>query len=478
MGDAPEQVLGDRRRAAATSRSSRSADAAPRGGDAATAPGCSTALPRRAPAATSAPSARTPPRCSRRGASPSAARRRRGRVRQLTAERPLPLGTALYEAGHAEAAEEQFRAVARRASPQNAGARVALAEALLSQRPLGRGRRRRPPASPTARRSPTPPRRTELFARIVAGDAPPPRRPRRRAPPPTSSRRRARLLRRLAPPRRRRAAAAGPGRRRPGRSRRLRGAPPRRRSSTRSRALLPAIERSAARRREPPRAARERLPAPRLPRVGRRRVDRRRNEGAGPTPTRSSASPRSPGAWASTRTRSSSPARRADPRPAPSRARPAWPSGWRRRPRRLKFRLTRPMTGGTNRFGKVPATDRPSGAAMSFDVNASTSPRSGRLAPGAARRARADAGFRRAAGRASRRRDGRRRCPRSRRPRSRTEVLAAQRAIAGDVRPRPHAALLDGLRAREDPPPRPRRERHQGSPVLEVVDIASQRVDD
>jgi glycosyltransferase involved in cell wall biosynthesis len=91
------------------------------------------------------------------------------RTPQLTASARFLVGTALYENAHAAEAEEQFRAVVA-AQPQNAGARVALAESLLSQRrwaeaadaaaAVGDGA----PFADAARR-------TELFARIVAGDA-------------------------------------------------------------------------------------------------------------------------------------------------------------------------------------------------------------------------------------------------------------------------------------------------------------------
>ena len=79
------------------------------------------------------------------------------------------MGTALYEAAHAETAEGQFRAVVA-AQPQNAGARVALAETLLSQRRWAEAAE-----AATAVEQGAPfagaARRTELFARIVAGDA-------------------------------------------------------------------------------------------------------------------------------------------------------------------------------------------------------------------------------------------------------------------------------------------------------------------
>src|SRR4051812_19965480 len=88
------------------------------------------------------------------------------RATQLTAGARFLVGTALYEAAHAETAEAQFRAVVA-AQPQNAGARVALAESLLSQRRWAEA------ADAAAAVQPGAPfadaaRRTELFARIVA----------------------------------------------------------------------------------------------------------------------------------------------------------------------------------------------------------------------------------------------------------------------------------------------------------------------
>jgi tetratricopeptide (TPR) repeat protein len=53
-------------------------------------------------------------------------------VAEVTPSVRFMLGTALYEAGHATAAEQQFRSVAA-AQPDNAAVQVALAEALLSQ---------------------------------------------------------------------------------------------------------------------------------------------------------------------------------------------------------------------------------------------------------------------------------------------------------------------------------------------------------
>jgi tetratricopeptide (TPR) repeat protein len=91
------------------------------------------------------------------------------RTDSLTASARFLVGTALYEAGHAAEAEGQFAAVAA-AQPQNAGARVALAESLLSQR---RWAEAAEAAAAVADGAPfaDAARRTELFARIVAGDA-------------------------------------------------------------------------------------------------------------------------------------------------------------------------------------------------------------------------------------------------------------------------------------------------------------------
>src|SRR4051812_44500967 len=91
------------------------------------------------------------------------------RTEELTAGARFLVATALYEAGHAAAAEAQFAAVVA-AQPQNAGARVALAESLLSQR---RWDEAAAAAGAVASGAPfaDAARRTELFARIVAGDA-------------------------------------------------------------------------------------------------------------------------------------------------------------------------------------------------------------------------------------------------------------------------------------------------------------------
>jgi tetratricopeptide (TPR) repeat protein len=78
------------------------------------------------------------------------------------------LAVALYEAGHPQAAEPHLRAVVA-AQPRNAGARVALAECLLSQRrweEAAEAAAAVPAGDPRAGAA----RRTELFARIVAAD--------------------------------------------------------------------------------------------------------------------------------------------------------------------------------------------------------------------------------------------------------------------------------------------------------------------
>src|SRR3954452_7670979 len=91
------------------------------------------------------------------------------RTDALTASARFLVGTALYEAGHATEAGAQFAAVVA-AQPQNAGARVALAESLLSQR---RWDEAAAAAAAVADGAPFAgaARRTGLFARIVAGDA-------------------------------------------------------------------------------------------------------------------------------------------------------------------------------------------------------------------------------------------------------------------------------------------------------------------
>jgi tetratricopeptide (TPR) repeat protein len=91
------------------------------------------------------------------------------RTPHLTPSARFLVGTALYEAGHAAAAEEQFAAVVD-AQPQNAGARVALAESLLSQRRWAEAADAAAAVADGAAFADAA-RRTELFARIVAGDA-------------------------------------------------------------------------------------------------------------------------------------------------------------------------------------------------------------------------------------------------------------------------------------------------------------------
>ncbi|HZV72930.1 MAG TPA: glycosyltransferase [Conexibacter sp.] len=90
-------------------------------------------------------------------------------VAQLTPTVRFMLGTALYEQGETEAAEAQYRLLLE-AQPGSGAARVALAEALLSQR------RWDDAAAEAAALADDDPhahaaRRSELFARLVAGDA-------------------------------------------------------------------------------------------------------------------------------------------------------------------------------------------------------------------------------------------------------------------------------------------------------------------
>jgi tetratricopeptide (TPR) repeat protein len=90
------------------------------------------------------------------------------RVEKLTPTARFMLGTALYEAGAAEAAEEQFRAVLDQ-QPGSRPARVALAEALLSQ---ARYADAAAVASEVGDDEPAAgaARRTELFGMLVSGD--------------------------------------------------------------------------------------------------------------------------------------------------------------------------------------------------------------------------------------------------------------------------------------------------------------------
>jgi glycosyltransferase involved in cell wall biosynthesis/predicted Zn-dependent protease len=89
-------------------------------------------------------------------------------VEKLTATARFMLGTALYEAGAAEAAEEQFRGVLAQ-QPSSVPARVALAEAMLSQARYSEA------AAVAAEVGDDEPsagaaRRSELFGLLVSGD--------------------------------------------------------------------------------------------------------------------------------------------------------------------------------------------------------------------------------------------------------------------------------------------------------------------
>ena len=113
-------------------------------------------------------------------------------------------------------AEAELRARRRRASPTTAAARVALAEALLSQAPLRRGGRRgRARVEPDVAAAPPPPRAPRCSRALAAGDADAApsgaRRARRRRLPAAD----ARAARRLARRRRRRRAARVAARRAP-----------------------------------------------------------------------------------------------------------------------------------------------------------------------------------------------------------------------------------------------------------------------
>jgi tetratricopeptide (TPR) repeat protein len=90
-------------------------------------------------------------------------------VSDLTPTIRFMLATALYEQGEAAAAEAQYRLVLER-QPSSGGARIALAEALLSQRRYDEA------AATAAALADEEPhaaaaRRSELFARLVDGDA-------------------------------------------------------------------------------------------------------------------------------------------------------------------------------------------------------------------------------------------------------------------------------------------------------------------
>jgi glycosyltransferase involved in cell wall biosynthesis len=104
------------------------------------------------------------------GAEPAqAVARVEARVAELTPTVRFMLGTALYEAGETVAAEQQYRLLIER-QPSNGGARVALAEALLSQRrydEAAEAARTLADDEPHAASA----RRSELFAHLAAGDA-------------------------------------------------------------------------------------------------------------------------------------------------------------------------------------------------------------------------------------------------------------------------------------------------------------------
>jgi tetratricopeptide (TPR) repeat protein len=91
-----------------------------------------------------------------------------GRVAKPTATVRFMLGTALYEAGFAEHAEAQFRGVIE-TQPGSSYARVALAEAVLSQKRYAEAAEEAaqvPAGDPCAAAA----HRTELFARLVGGE--------------------------------------------------------------------------------------------------------------------------------------------------------------------------------------------------------------------------------------------------------------------------------------------------------------------
>lgn len=90
------------------------------------------------------------------------------RVAELTPTVRFMLATALYEAGQTEAAEQQYRLLLER-QPGSGAARVALAEALLSQTRYADAAAEAallPDEDPHAGAA----RRSELFARLVAGE--------------------------------------------------------------------------------------------------------------------------------------------------------------------------------------------------------------------------------------------------------------------------------------------------------------------
>ena len=284
MGDAPEQVLGHGRLRHATCALVGLADVLRaqgrrrRGRGAAARAACrAPRLPRRRRAARRAcccAAAPEPPRSSPRR--PRARRRaRRPSVRFL-------LAVALYEAGAVAEAEAELRAVARRParttpprawrSPRRCCPRAA------APRP---SRPSTPRSTPTRRGARRRPRRS-CSRRLAAGDADAADGPRSRHAARGSADAERRRVRRLARPARRRGApAALPADAAPLVAHDARGARARG-GLRRVRATLAAVvEAARPARARAPRAAGRRLPAPRLPRVGRRRVDRRL-PGAGP----------------------------------------------------------------------------------------------------------------------------------------------------------------------------------------------------
>jgi tetratricopeptide (TPR) repeat protein len=89
-------------------------------------------------------------------------------VQETTPSVRFMLGTALYEAGHAEEAEEQFRAVLA-AQPDSDPARVALSEALLTQRRYDEAAEAARSVATGGGLAPAA-RRTEVFAALVQTD--------------------------------------------------------------------------------------------------------------------------------------------------------------------------------------------------------------------------------------------------------------------------------------------------------------------
>lgn len=94
--------------------------------------------------------------------------RTEGHVERLTPTMRFMLGTALYEHGETEAAEEQFRLLLEQ-QPTSGMGRVALAEALLSQSRWEEAAEVAA-ALPDDQAHAAAARRSELFARITAGD--------------------------------------------------------------------------------------------------------------------------------------------------------------------------------------------------------------------------------------------------------------------------------------------------------------------